>query len=31
VAMVACHHLFRLMLVILTGPFVSRFVLTRGR
>jgi len=31
VAMVACHHLFRLVLVILTGPFVSRFVLTRGR
>lgn len=31
VAMVATHHLFRLILVILTGPFVSRFVLTRGR
>lgn len=31
VAMVATHHLFRLFLIILTGPFVFRFVLTRGR
>jgi len=31
VAMVATHHLFRLFLIILTGPFISRFVLTRGR
>jgi len=31
VAMVATHHLFRLFLIILTSPFVSRFVLTRGR
>jgi uncharacterized protein len=31
VAMVATHHLFRLFLIVLTGPFVSRFVLTRGR
>jgi uncharacterized protein len=31
VAMVATHHLFRLFLIIMTGPFISRFVLTRGR
>jgi hypothetical protein len=31
VAMVATHHLFRLFLIVLTSPFVSRFVLTRGR
>ena len=31
VAMVATHHLFRLFLIIMTSPFVSRFVLTRGR
>ena len=31
VAMVATHHLFRLFLIILTSPFISRFVLTRGR
>ncbi|MBV8186459.1 MAG: AbrB family transcriptional regulator [Alphaproteobacteria bacterium] len=31
IAMVATHHLFRLFLIILTGPFVFRFVLTRGR
>jgi len=31
VAMVATHHLFRLFLIVLTGPFISRFVLTRGR
>lgn len=31
IAMVATHHLFRLILIILSGPFVFRFVLTRGR
>ena len=31
VAMVATHHLFRLFLIVITGPFISRFVLTRGR
>ena len=31
VAMVATHHLFRLFLIIMTGPLISRFVLTRGR
>jgi uncharacterized membrane protein AbrB (regulator of aidB expression) len=31
VAIVATHHLFRLFLIILIGPFISRFVLTRGR
>ena len=31
VAMVATHHLFRLFLIVLTSPFISRFVLTRGR
>ena len=31
VAMVATHHLFRLFLIILTSPLISRFVLTRGR
>ena len=31
VAMVATHHLFRLFLIMLTSPFISRFVLTRGR
>jgi uncharacterized membrane protein AbrB (regulator of aidB expression) len=29
--MVATHHLFRLFLIVITGPFISRFVLTRGR
>ena len=31
IAMVATHHLFRLFLIILTAPLISRFVLTRGR
>jgi len=31
VAMVATHHLFRLFLIVITGPFISRFILTRGR
>src|SRR5262249_16686593 len=31
VAMVATHHLFRLMLIILTGPFIFRFLLRRER
>jgi membrane AbrB-like protein len=31
IAMVATHHLFRLFLIIMTGPFVFRFGLTRGR
>src|SRR5260370_462192 len=31
VAMVATQHLFRLFLIVITGPFISRFVLTRGR
>ena len=31
IAMVATHHLFRLFLIILTGPFFFRFGLTRGR
>ena len=31
IAMVATHHLFRLFLIVLTSPLISRFVLTRGR
>ncbi|WP_395714629.1 AbrB family transcriptional regulator [Reyranella sp.] len=31
IAMVATHHLFRLFLIILTGPFVFRFGLRRER
>ena len=31
IAMVATHHLFRLFLILLTSPLVSRFVLKRGR
>jgi len=31
IAMVATHHLFRLFLIILSGPLVFRFILTRGR
>ncbi len=31
IAMVATHHLFRLFLIIITGPLVFRFILRRGR
>lgn len=31
VAMVATHHLFRLFLIILTGPVVFRFGIRRER
>jgi membrane AbrB-like protein len=31
IAMVATHHLFRLFMIILSSPFISRFMLTRGR
>jgi membrane AbrB-like protein len=31
IAMVATHHLFRLFLIILTGPVVFRFILRRER
>ena len=31
IAMVATHHLFRLFLIIITGPIVFRTILRRGR
>jgi uncharacterized membrane protein AbrB (regulator of aidB expression) len=31
IAMVATHHLFRLFLIIFSGPFIFRFLLRRER